>query len=200
MSAEMSPADAQIRDWMKALAVLIAPSMSSDEIRARIDALVPHLAAEYPPHVFCPEALTHTAKLCKFFPNFAELCEHLSAWQRPLYPVYGEAAGRIAHEAPPPKQRGAQSDEERAWATDTVRRVSAQLAALGEAKRDAMQAQLPPRPAAPTLSRAQLVEAYRRAGVKGPQIAEAPPLRAAASSAHSEVRRGPTIDADAPDA
>jgi hypothetical protein len=186
--------------------------MGPEEASARIDALTPHLATEFPPRVFCRASLTHTAKLCRFFPNFAELCEHLSSWQRSQnpYPIWGSEAELLAMIPPEhrierdPEKRGAQNDAQRDAATELVRNVSAQLAAIGEAKQDAIRAQLPPRPQVMPLNRAQLVEAYRRAGVKGPQTpepqAEVLPLRSAAALVRAAVRRGPVIDAEPHDA
>jgi hypothetical protein len=201
---------AQIRDWLKLLAGCCRNTISTDELQAKLGLYAPMLAAEFPNDGwFCPASLREVAAHCTFFPSYAELCEQLRAWQksRNPYPIYGEAAGQHAIEAPTsawntplPEKRGAQSDDERHWASETVRSVSAQLAEIGEAKQDALR----PPPKAMPLNRAQLVEAYKRAGVKGPQLpepqAEVLPLRSAAALVRAAVRRGPVIDAEPHDA
>jgi hypothetical protein len=154
-------ADAHIRDWLKALGVLVSPAMSSEEASARIDALTPHLAAEFPPGVFCRVSLTHTARLCRFFPNFAELCDALAPWWREHRP------------SPPPlpapapiRQRDEPSEEERAH---VVRLTAETIAALrAQAVSDA-----PAKPTTRVLSPKQLTQAYRQAGARPPRAFDA---------------------------
>lgn len=157
MSLDVSHADAHIRDWLKALAALIAPSMSGEEITARISALTPHLAAEYPPDAFCRASLTHTARLCRFFPNFAECCEALSPWwreHRPLPPLV----------APPPiRQRTEPTPEER----EHVAHLTAETIA---ALRSTAQPPEQRRFGANCLSRDQLAAAYQREHLRSPRV------------------------------
>lgn len=162
MPAGVSPTDAHIRDWLKALAALVAASMSGEEISARIGALTPHLAAEFPPPAFCRASLTAVARQCRFFPNFAECCEALAPWwrnHRPLPPA-------IQHE--PIRQRDEPTQDER----EHVARVTAEtLAALRSSVQPIEDRR---RPDTRCLSREQLVDAYRQAGVRPPRCAAAP--------------------------
>ena len=197
--------------WLLQLGKAVAVRASSDDADDFVETMAPMLAHRFPNEAFSFDALEYVAAQSKFLPTYGELVERLSAWKRSQNPYRiwgGKAEAELLAMIPPdhrierdPEKRGAQNDEQRRHASELVRSVSEQLAVLGEAKRDAMQAQLPPRPPAQVLSRAQLVEAYRQAGVKGPQVVPEPtPLRAAASSIPTEVRRSPPIDAEPHDA
>lgn len=69
-----------IRDWLKALGSLCAGAASPSDASSKIAAYAPLLAADYPQAAFGPASLAAIARQCKFFPSYAELCEHLSAW------------------------------------------------------------------------------------------------------------------------
>ena len=169
MSAPVPPTDAIIRDWLKALAALVAASMSGEEISARIGALTPHLAAEFPRDAFCRASLTAVARQCRFFPNFAELCEALTAWvkqhresRRLLALPSPRAESREPYKLPPPpperssRHFGRPDREEiRELIQKPLRSVAQQLAELGFAE----------------------------------------PLKVAAAPIRAETRRGPPIDA-----
>jgi hypothetical protein len=75
----MGPAD-HVRDWLKKLGGLIAPSMSPQEFAGRINVLAPELIHEFPPGAFTHDSARLVARKCTFFPNFAELCAVLAPW------------------------------------------------------------------------------------------------------------------------
>lgn len=79
----------EVRDWLKSLGVLVAGSISREEAEARLHAYVPLLSATFDDAAFCPESLEAVGRRCKFFPSYAEVVEHLSAWwsqHRPMAP------------------------------------------------------------------------------------------------------------------
>ena len=159
----MSHADTHIRDWLKQLGALISPTMSQQEFVGRINLLAPHLAAEFPPHAFCSASLTAVARQCRFFPNFSECCEALAPWwrnHRPLPPAIQQE---------PIRQRDEPTQEER----EHVARVTAEtLLALRSSVQPIEDRR---RPDSRALSREQLVDAYRQAGVRPPRCAAAQP-------------------------
>ena len=69
-----------VRDWLKALAPLVASNLQHDELRAKITAYVPLLEEEFTPAAFTRASLAEVALQCTFFPAYAELCEKLRAW------------------------------------------------------------------------------------------------------------------------
>lgn len=165
MFADVSPTDAHIRDWLKALGVLVAASMSAEEASSRIDALTPHLAAEFPPGAFCRASLTAVARQCRYFPNLAEACDALAPWwreHRQLPPSLPEPIPRL-----PPLR----SLEEAEAAHRIVLEAVAELRA-NDNERAASYAKSRPfhKPQHHHLTRAELNEAYRRAGIRGPQV------------------------------
>lgn len=75
------------RSWLRSLGALVTTSMPLAEARERLDILAPVLASEFDGWVFCADSLAFVARRCKFFPTFAELCEHLSAWRKEHKPA-----------------------------------------------------------------------------------------------------------------
>lgn len=69
------------RDWLKALGVLSAATMSAADAKAKIGAYAPMLAEEYADWCFTPASLAACAKAFKFFPSFGELAAALSEWR-----------------------------------------------------------------------------------------------------------------------
>jgi hypothetical protein len=82
---------AAVRDWLKALGSLTAGSLPAAEADRKLGAYAPLLAADYPATAFCPGSLAAVARQCRFFPAYAELCEHLDAWSRDNRPPQIEA-------------------------------------------------------------------------------------------------------------
>ena len=80
------------RDWLKALGALTAGTMSAAEARAKIGAYQVFMD-QWPAWALTPKSLEYVARQCKFFPAYAELCEHLGAWckdNRPAQLAIGE--------------------------------------------------------------------------------------------------------------
>jgi hypothetical protein len=142
--------------------------MSSEEATGRVNALTPHLAAEFPPSAFCRASLTAVARQCHYFPNFAECCAALSPWwreHRPLPPALPE---------PVPELPPLRSPEEAAAARAVAAKAIAALRA-SDTEHEAQRAKdLPPyRTYRNHLTRAELDEAYRRANLRSPHLADA---------------------------
>lgn len=76
-----------IRDWLNAIGALTAGSMPVAEARAKLGAYTPLLMQRFPTVVFTPQSLEAVAAQCKFFPSYAEICDHLGAWWRENRPV-----------------------------------------------------------------------------------------------------------------
>lgn len=69
-----------IGTWLSRLALLVAPSLSPDEVKLRIGALVIVLEGQYDPRVWGAEVLRDCAARFKFFPSFQELKPVLDMW------------------------------------------------------------------------------------------------------------------------
>ena len=177
-----------VRDWLKHLGALIAPSMTEQEFDGRINLLAPELAAEFPTEAYNQESCRAVARECRFFPNYAEACTHLSAWWRqhrfiPWPPPHTPAA------EPAPR-----SEAELQHVSIATRRVVADLQAAA-LEREAHRAKAEPvhQTRRRQLTRAELNEAYRREGLKGPQVPADPVLRPAAADIRQPVRKGPVL-------
>jgi len=125
----MAQADAHTRDWLKALGALIAPSMTQQEFAGRINVLAAALAREFPPGAFCPASLAHVARQCKFFPNFAELCEYLSPWWKEHRP---KPIAIAADQNSTIKARQERADAEASWRDITDDQIRAKVWALND--------------------------------------------------------------------
>jgi hypothetical protein len=149
----MAGHEALIRDWLKALGVRIAPSMEAGEFAGRIAVLAQDLAAEFPAEAFCHETLLLVGRQCRYWPNLAELCDALEPWMRrwrasrayALLPAASNQASREPYDPGPAP----------AWCFEGG--PQQQVKDRGPVK-------------AQFLTRGQLNEAYRRAGVKGPVV------------------------------
>jgi hypothetical protein len=152
-----------VRQWLKAVGAVAAGALTPMEVEAKLDALTPLLASEYPPEAFTRDSLVRTARATKFFPSFAEVCEVLDAVvceSRPPLP-------RLS--APPVQPRTPPSAE----AIEANRAVVAAL-------RAATKAEPPPPGKHATLSPAQLLAGYEAAAASGhrPSAIRAEQLRA----------------------
>ena len=70
----------RVAGWLNDLAVLTAGSAPLADAKARAATMAGVLADDYPTAAFCRPSLTHVASKCRFFPSYAELCEHLGGW------------------------------------------------------------------------------------------------------------------------
>lgn len=118
----MSTDTAVVRDWLKALGALVAGSIDRKEAEQRLGAYVPLLADEFSTGAFCRASLAAVARECKFFPAYAEVVQHLSAWWREHRPASAAITGPPRQ--PPPRRPPATPEELAA-----VRRTVASLAA-----------------------------------------------------------------------
>ena len=152
--------------WLSMLAKLTSPMESSAAAQA-FAAYVPMLQ-QFPPEAFTIASLEHVAANCRHgVPTYADLREHLSAWWRDNRPRPTALA------APLPEPRGAPTDEERAYVRNLVTNLTAELHAnYAEVYSRAEKPQGAPYKPAPPLTREQLAEHYKRAGVPGPKVAE----------------------------
>lgn len=175
------------KQWLAMLAKLTSP-MESTVAAQGFAAFLPMLA-DFPDAAFTPESLDFVASNCHHgVPNYADVRTHLGAWWKRNRPQ----TEALPAPDPLPKLR---TKEEAEWAARTTAKARRDLEMIGERNNAAfMTAHQTTQPKALHLSREQLTEAYRRAGVKGPAIPTAPsPLRAAATDIRTETRKGPVI-------
>lgn len=147
--------------WLTDLGKLTAARSSHDEAADFVATSAPMLAMRFPNEAFNPRSLEAVAAECKYIPIYGELVALLRAWwqaHRPAAP---------ALPAPPIRQRGEPTPDE-------IHHVSRVVEETIAALRSTVQPPEDHRPVARCLSRQQLSEAYRRAGVQGP-VAPAPP-------------------------
>lgn len=160
-----------VRDWLRSFMPLVSTSnISADEVRLRINALAARLAANFPAEAFNDRSFEAVARRLKFFPSYAEVVEPLNAWLRDRKPTFGlQLSDHRAYE-PPPKP-AARTPHELQHVSSVVRRILGELdqhhansqayyASKYPNWQETRQAQM---------TRAELSEAYRRAGLKGPQ-------------------------------
>ena len=173
--------------WIAMLAKLTSPMESTTAAQA-FNAYLPMLA-DFPDAAFTPASLDHVASKCRGgVPNYADLRSHIADWWKRNRPELPE----LPPPDPLPKLR---TKEEAEWAARTTAKARRDLEAIGERNNAAfLKAHQAMQPKALHLTREQLTEAYRLAGVKGPAIPTAPtPLRAAAADIRTETRKGPVI-------
>lgn len=124
-----------VRDWLKALGVLTATSMSPADAKAKIAAYAPMLAAEYADWCFTNASLAACAKALRFFPAYGELAAALSEWRHNNTPPGAYDKPRIAG---PTGQRDDAAAErlDREWWTariDAIASLTHPVAAVREA-------------------------------------------------------------------
>lgn len=76
-----------VAGWLTDLANLTAGSAPLADSKTKIAALALILAGDYPGIAFNRHSLSAVARQCRFFPSYAELCEHLGAWWRDHRPT-----------------------------------------------------------------------------------------------------------------
>ena len=175
------------KQWLAMLAKLTSP-MESTTAAQGFAAFLPMLA-DYPDAAFTHASLDYVASECRGgVPNYGDVRRHLGAWWKRNRPEVPE----LPAPDPLPKLR---TKEEAEWAARTTAKARHDLEAIGERNNAAfLKAHQAMQPKALHLTREQLTEAYRLAGVKGPAIPTVPtPLRAAATDIRSETRKGPVI-------
>lgn len=145
------------RRWLIDLGKLTAARSSHDEAADFVASCAPMLAMRFPDAAFNVRSLEAVAAQCKYIPTYGELVGLLRAWWQPHRPA------QPALPPPPIRQRAEPTPEEVAH----VERVTAETV---EALRSSEQ---PPseqrRFIANCLSRDQLMEAYRQAGIPSPR-------------------------------
>ena len=82
-----------VAKWLADLADLTAGTVPLPDAKTKIAALSLILAEEYPQAAFTRPSLTEVARHCKYFPSFAEICTHLTAWWRENQPYRPAIAG-----------------------------------------------------------------------------------------------------------
>lgn len=113
-----------VRDWLKALGVLSAATMSAGDARAKTAAYAPMLASEYPDWCFTPASLAACARAFKFFPAYGEICAALSEWRQNNTPPGAYDKPRIDGTSAP---KNAADDEriDREWWTARIDAIAA---------------------------------------------------------------------------
>jgi len=166
----MHDPQAIVRDWLKALATLTQANMAKDELVGKLGAYVPMLLQRFgSTAAFCPDSLEHVASQCKFFPTYAELCDALVPWWREHRPMPPLIAAKEA--TPPSEPPSPRHPNELQHVASVVARVIGELK-QEETEKAAYYAKA--NNALPAtrreMTRAELTEAYKRAGVKGPDL------------------------------
>jgi hypothetical protein len=128
-----------VRNWIEALGVLCCDNMTPTEAEMKVLAYVPLLQADFPPEVFTQDSLAAVAKACKYFPAYAEVHTHLSAWWRERRPI------PVALPEPVPERRPEPTEEEKARVSATVATIVAELRTTA-ILRDTEGRSLPPEP------------------------------------------------------
>ena len=81
------PAPTNAYDWLRHLGCMVATAkISLENAYSRLTVMSPMLEQEFGKRVFCTSSLSYTARRCRFFPTFSELCEHLADWQKENQP------------------------------------------------------------------------------------------------------------------
>lgn len=162
-----------VRDWLKMIGAFNIGAMKAHEFETRLAILAPTLAADFPDAAFTPASAKHVAQQCKYFPVYGEVFPLLEAWQRERKLTFGMLlSDHSAYEPPPASQELPQrTEEELNHVTRLANEVVAALRHSDVEKEAYYAAQQPAwrRPAA-QMTRAQLNEAYKRAGIQGPQL------------------------------
>jgi len=78
---------ADVREWIIAIGVLTSGNMTKADAEMKLRAYVPLLQAEFPPGAFCQASLAAVTRECQWFPSYAEVARHLSAWWRAHRPM-----------------------------------------------------------------------------------------------------------------
>lgn len=158
-----------VRDWLRGFMPLIQSNISPDETRFRINALAARLAANFAPRVFNDSSFEAVARVLKFFPSYAELVEPLQAWQRENKLTFGLLLSdhRAYEPVPlPPERTEAELNHVQTLARQTV-------AELQHHETERLASYRKPNELPPTrreMTRAELTEAYRRVGLRGPEV------------------------------
>jgi hypothetical protein len=155
--------------WFAMLAKLTSPMESSAAAQA-FAAYAPMLAS-FPDDAFTIASLEHVAANCRHgVPTYADLREHLAAWWRDNRPRPTAILGR---DTSIPEPRTEPTDAERAYVRSLVANLTAELHANhAEVYNRAEKPQGAPYKPAPPLTREQLAEHYKRAGISGPKLRE----------------------------
>jgi len=153
-----------VRRWLIDLGRLTAARSSHDEAADFIETSTPMLAMRFPDEVFNPASLEHVAAECKYLPTYGEVTALLRHW-RSLYrpPKVAALPGPVP--AMPKPRTEAEIDA----AARIVKQVSAELEARA-VECDARRARgiTVYQTNSHHLTRAELAESYRRAGIEGP--------------------------------
>lgn len=170
------------QQWIAMLAKLTAPMHSAVAAKA-FTAYLPMLA-DLPDEAFCQASLEAVVLEVGHAPPYGVLRKALGEWWRQHRPT------PIGIEPPaPPPPRPPPDDTERAAVSRTVGMIIAGLREVTRQREFQMPA-LRTKPFA-ELSREQLAEAYRRAGLAGPHVPTKLRVVAAAADIRAEVKRGP---------
>ena len=123
------PTERQVVDWLRLLGHMVAPATGS--VDDKLVALVPPLLNRYSSEEFDSASREHVARHCKFFPSYAELCEHLDTLpsRAPIRPAL-------------PSHIDDMDDMDRAWVKFWYVRCDEIMAEPSGSKRDATVANL----------------------------------------------------------
>lgn len=89
--------------WLADLANLTVGNAPLADSKTKIAALASVLADDYPAAAYNRQSLTHVAGACRFFPSYAEICQHLGGWWMAHRPPQTTIAGPAAREIPKPR-------------------------------------------------------------------------------------------------
>jgi len=160
----MSHVRAHRAQWIAMLAKLTSPMEAAQAAQA-FNAYLPMLQ-DYPDAAFTHASLDFVASECRHgVPTYGDVRKHLGAWWKRNRPEVPEL------QAPAPKLPSLRTPEEAAEAHRTMVRATAELKALGDRHNAAFLKASGHQPLkAHYMTRAQLTEAYKRAGLKGPEV------------------------------
>jgi hypothetical protein len=151
--------EAHTRQWLVTLGRLTTARLTTDEAADFVAVVAPALASRFTDAALTFASAEAVAANCKHLPSYGEIVPLLRHWWRENRPQ------PPALPPPPIRVRGEPSDDEREHASRTVEDVVAWLRSNAQPPDEYRN-----KPASRHLSRAELNEAYRRAGVKGPAV------------------------------
>lgn len=159
-----------VRNWLKMIGALNVGAMTSDEFEWRLQVLTSALADDFPNEAFTPASAKHLASQTKYFPVYGEAFPLLQAWWREHRPTPPAIAWQPAPEPIPER-----TPEELQHVSTVTKRILAELSR--HAIETAARYRAPDTPISRReMTRAELTEAYKRAGLRGPELPK-PPIR-----------------------
>lgn len=151
-----------VRDWLTYLAGLNVGGLAKREIELRLDLLAPALADEFDTQAFTLDSARHVAAQYTHFPVFGEIVPALRDWWREHRPMIPAIDWQPEVEPIPER-----TPEELQHVSTVTKRILAELDRHNI--ETAARYRGTDRPISRRdMTRAELTEAYRRAGLQGP--------------------------------